>query len=195
MQSAEIVIKNGRVLDGSGNPWFYGDIGVTGDTITYIGKEVKGETTINADGLMIAPGFIDIHSHSDLPLLIDPRGMSKITQGVTTEVIGNCGTSAAPMNKRLQDYRNKYARSQTSEDFVYDWTDLDSYIKRVEEQGVALNIAPLTGHGTIRQNVMLDDNRPPSDSELKQMKELLRDNLKKGSWGMRNPLMHCTRAT
>jgi len=148
MQSAEIGIKNGRVLDGSGNPWFYGDIGVTGDTITYIGKEVKGETTINADGLMIAPGFIDIHSHSDLPLLIDPRGMSKITQGVTTEVIGNCGTSAAPMNKRLQDYRNKYARSQTSEDFVYDWTDLDSYIKRVEEQGVALNIAPLTGHGT-----------------------------------------------
>jgi len=190
MQSAEIVIKNGRVLDGSGNPWFYGDIGVTGDTITYIGKEVKGETTINADGLMIAPGFIDIHSHSDLPLLIDPRGMSKITQGVTTEVIGNCGTSAAPMNKRLQDYRNKYARNQTSEDFVYDWTDLDSYIKRVEEQGVALNIAPLTGHGTIRQNVMLDDNRPPSDTELKQMKELLRDNLKKGSWGMSTGLIY-----
>jgi N-acyl-D-amino-acid deacylase len=190
MQSAEIVIKNGRVLDGSGNPWFYADIGVTGDTITYIGKGIKGEKTINAEGLMVAPGFIDIHSHSDLPLLIDPRGMSKITQGVTTEVIGNCGSSAAPMNKRLQDYRNKYARSQTAEGFVYDWTDLEAYIKRVEQQGVALNIAPLTGHSTIRQNVMLDDNRAPSDTELNQMKQLLRDSLKQGAWGLSSGLIY-----
>ncbi|MCW4013303.1 MAG: D-aminoacylase [Candidatus Bathyarchaeota archaeon] len=190
MQSAEIVIKNGRVLDGSGNPWFYADIAVTDDTITYIGKDVKGEKTINAEGLMVAPGFIDIHSHSDLPLLSDPRGMSKITQGVTTEVIGNCGSSAAPMNKRLQDYRNKYARSQTAEGFVYDWTDLDSYIKRVEQQGVALNIAPLTGHSTIRQNVMLDDNRAPSDTELNQMKQLLRNSLKKGAWGLSSGLIY-----
>jgi len=190
MQSSEIVIKNGKVLDGSGNPWFYADIGITGDTITYIGKDVKGETTINAKDLMVAPGFIDIHSHSDLPLLIDPRGMSKVTQGVTTEAIGNCGTSAAPMNKRLQNYRNKYARSQTADDFVYDWTDWGSYIKRVEQQGVALNIAPLTGHGTIRQNVMLDDNRAPTDTELNQMKQLLRDSLKQGAWGMSTGLIY-----
>lgn len=190
MQSADIVIKNGRVLDGSGNPWFYADIGVTDDTISYIGKGVKGEQTIDAKGLMIAPGFIDIHSHSDIPLLLDPRGMSKITQGVTTEVIGNCGTSAAPMNKELQDYRNKYSRSQIGEDFYFDWTDLDSYIGKVEKQGIALNLAPLTGHGTIRQNIMLDENRAPSDSELNEMKRLLRTSLKQGSWGLSSGLIY-----
>ena len=139
---------------------------------------------------MVSPGFIDIHSHSDLPLLIDPRGMSKITQGVTTEVIGNCGTSAAPMNTKLQDYKNKYARSQTSGDFVYDWTTLDSYINRIETQGVALNIAPLTGHGTIRQNILGDENRAPTDTELAEMKNLLRETLEQGAWGLSTGLIY-----
>ena len=187
---AELVIRNGKVLNGSGNPWFYADIGVTGDKIVAIGKGVEGESVIDAEGLMVSPGFIDIHSHSDLPLLIDPRGMSKITQGVTTEVIGNCGTSAAPMNKKLQDYRNKYARSQTSPDFVYDWTDLNSYTKRLESQGIALNVAPLTGHGTIRQNVLGDENRAPSDTELAEMKKLLRETLKQGAWGLSSGLIY-----
>jgi N-acyl-D-aspartate/D-glutamate deacylase len=102
----DIVIRNGRVMDGTGNPWRWTDVGILGDTVKTVGdlQGAKTEKSINVGGLIVAPGFIDIHSHSDIPILIDPRGLSKIHQGVTTEVVGNCGSSAAPMNASVKKY-------------------------------------------------------------------------------------------
>ena len=104
--SYDLVIKNGRVMDGSGNPWFHADIGVEDGLVAAVGNLV-----LDAHDMIVAPGFIDIHSHSDVPILIDRRGLSKIHQGVTTEVVGQCGGSAAPINESVREYREKYSRS------------------------------------------------------------------------------------
>ena len=187
----DILIKNGKILDGTGNPWNKADVAVENGLIASIGHSLgNADNVIDANGMMVAPGFIDIHSHSDTPILVDPRGMSKLTQGVTTEVIGNCGLSAAPMNTWLMDYRNRYSRAQVQDSFNYDWTDMASYMRKVEEKGVAFNIAPLVGHGSIRQCIMHDDDRAPTDAELKEMKKLLRESLDQGAWGFSTGLIY-----
>ncbi len=188
----DIIIVNGHILEGTGNPWYKDDIGITGDTIQVIGdlKKDKADLTIDAKGLMVVPGFIDIHSHSDLPLLIDPRGLSKIHQGVTTEVIGNCGYSAAPMNREVREYREKYSLNSVPEDFQFDWTTTKSYLDRLDKQGIALNVAPLVGHGTIRHNIMDYENREPTESELKEMKNLVDQAMIQGAWGMSTGLIY-----
>ncbi len=187
----DILIKKGKIIDGTGNAWYKSDIAVEDGKITAIGSNLGGaDKVIDAKGHIVAPGFIDIHSHSDIPLLIDPRGMSKITQGVTTEVIGNCGLSAAPMNQWLQEYRNRYARAQLIEGFSYDWTDMRSYLEKLMDKGVALNVAPLAGHGTIRQCVMGDVDQLPTFSMLNEMKRLLRDSLDQGAWGLSTGLIY-----
>jgi len=186
----DLVIKNGRIFDGSGNPWFHGDVGITGDTIAQVGVGLEGEKTIDAGGLAVSPGFIDIHSHSDIPLLVDPRAQSKIRQGVTTEVVGQCGNSAAPMNEKVRAYRDTYSRSLVPEDFQFDWDTMDSYMRKLESQGVAVNVAPVVGHGTVRQNVMGFDNREPTQDELEEMKSLVRQALEEGAWGMSTGLIY-----
>ena len=102
----ETLIKNGLLIDGAGNPWFKADIGISEGKIRQIGNfgSVKAEKVIDARGLVVSPGFIDIHAHSDLSLLINPRAESKIRQGVTTEVVGNCGTSPAPLRKETLNF-------------------------------------------------------------------------------------------
>lgn len=189
--SYDLVIKNGKVLDGTGNTWYMADIGVNGDTIKAIGKiKGKAENTVDAKGHIVAPGFIDIHSHSDFPILIDPMAQSKIRQGVTTEVIGQCGNSASPMNEAVKQYRIKYQSSRVPEGFQYDWTNMDSYLKRLEKQGTALNIAPVVGHGTVRQNIMGYENREPTEGELDEMRILVREAMKEGAWGMSTGLIY-----
>ena len=186
----DLAIKNGKLLDGTGNPWYYADIGVIGDTIKTIGRVDDAEKTIDATGHIVAPGFIDIHSHSDTPILIDPMAQSKIRQGVTTEVIGQCGSSSAPMNESVKQYRIKFSSSRVPEGFQYDWNSMDSYLKRIERQGAALNIAPVVGHGTVRQNVLGYENRDPTESELEEMKELVRRAMEDGAWGMSTGLIY-----
>lgn len=187
----DLVIKNGRILNGSGNTWYYSDIGINNDIISFIGKiDEHSDTIIDATGLIVAPGFIDIHNHSDTPILVDPRAMSAITQGVTTIVIGNCGTSASPMNQRLREIRKKYWEVDLAPGFSYDWSDLDSYVKKVETRGVSLNVATLTGHGTMRQCIMGNDSRAPTISELTDMKDLLRESLRQGSFGLSTGLIY-----
>ena len=189
--SFDLVIRNGRVLDGTGNPWHYADVGVKGDTITRIGRiKGKAETMIDASGHIVAPGFIDIHSHSDFPILIDPMAQSKIRQGVTTEIIGQCGNSAAPMYKAVREYREVYYSSRVPEGFDYDWTTMKSYLDRLDKQGAALNIAPVVGHGTVRQNVMGFENREPTAAELDAMRKHVREAMEDGAWGMSTGLIY-----
>ncbi len=187
----DILIKNGRIIDGSGNPWYNADIGIIEDKIDTIDDiDGRAEKIIDANRMVVAPGFIDIHSHSDIPILVDYHAHSKIRQGVTTEVIGNCGNSAAPMNEFVKEYRDRFARSRVPDDFQYDWETMVDYIEKVEMQGTSLNIAPMVGHGTIRMNVVGYENRSPTDSEMQEMKNLIKQSIKEGAWGMSTGLIY-----
>ncbi|MCX6642980.1 MAG: amidohydrolase family protein, partial [Candidatus Bathyarchaeota archaeon] len=188
----DVLIENGYVLDGSGNPWFKANVGVVGDSIVSIGslKGAQAERKVNANGHIVAPGFIDIHSHSDIPLLIDPRVESKIYQGVTLEVVGNCGNSAAPMNAAVKAYREKYARSTVPEGFVYDWITMKDYLDRIDKQGVSFNVASWVGHGTVRQCVLGYEDRKPTDTEQRKMRKLVDDAMNYGAFGMSTGLIY-----
>jgi N-acyl-D-amino-acid deacylase len=188
----DLIIKNGKIIDGSGNPWYKADIGILGETIKKIGeiKKFDTEKTIDANSMIIAPGFIDIHSHSDIPVLVDPEVHSKIRQGVTTEVVGNCGSSAAPMNASLKEYREKYARTRVPDDFKFDWESMADYLNKIEAQGSGFNVASFVGHGTIRQNVMGHNASKPTKEELEEMKKLVGIAMKDGAWGMSTGLIY-----
>ena len=187
----DILIKNGKVIDGAGNPWYKADVAIEKGKIVALGRDLgKAGKVIDAKGHIVSPGFIDIHSHSDLPVLIDPMAHSKIRQGVTTEVVGQCGNSAAPMYKELLAYREQFGRNSVPEDFVFSWTDMASYLDLLEKQGIALNIAAVVGHGTVRANVIGHDNRPPTDSELKEMRGHVRDAMEQGAYGMSTGLIY-----
>ena len=186
----DYIFKNGKILDGTGNPWYYADVGVKGDTIVKIGKNLTDGDIIDVRGHVVSPGFIDIHSHSDMPILIDPMAQSKIRQGVTTEVVGQCGNSAAPMYESYRKYRDTYNRNTVPDDFEFDWTTMKSYMDRVERQGSAVNIAPVVGHGTVRANVLGYENREPTPDELEAMKGYVRDAMEDGAWGMSTGLIY-----
>jgi N-acyl-D-amino-acid deacylase len=133
---------------------------------------------------------MDIHSHSDAPLLVDPTVKSKVYQGITVEVVGNCGNSAAPMNKAVKTYREKYMASSVPEGFDFDWSSMKDYMDRVDRQGASFNVATWVGHGTVRQNVMAYDDREPTDTELRKMKKLVDEAMKDGAYGMSTGLIY-----
>jgi N-acyl-D-amino-acid deacylase len=188
----KIVIENGWIIDGTGNPWFKADIGINEDKIEAVGnlKETVANRRINASKLVVAPGFIDIHSHSDYNVLIDPRVESKVKQGVTTEVVGNCGSSAAPMNAEVRSYRDKYMRARLGDDFDFNWETMGDYLNLIDKGGVSFNVIAIVGQGTIRQNVMGYENREPTKSEIESMKLLVSEAMKDGAWGMSTGLIY-----
>jgi N-acyl-D-amino-acid deacylase len=188
----DVLIENGRVIDGTGNPWFKADVGLRGNAVEAVGdlRGADAKRRIDAGGLVVAPGFIDIHSHSDYNVLIDPRVESKVRQGVTTEVVGNCGSSAAPMNEEVRTYRDKYMRARLGEDFEFNWETMGDYLGRIDETGASFNLVAVVGQGTIRQNVMGYENREPTKAELKDMKGLVADAMEDGAWGMSTGLIY-----
>ena len=188
----DIIIENGRVIDGTGNPWFKADVGLKGGAIEAIGglRAAEAKRRIDAEGMVVAPGFIDIHSHSDYNVLIDPRVESKVRQGVTTEVVGNCGSSAAPMNADVRAYREKYMRARLGEDFQFNWATLRDYLGLIDGVGASFNLVAVVGQGTIRQNVMGYENREPTKAELRAMRGLVADAMEEGAWGMSTGLIY-----
>ena len=176
----DLVLKGGRILTGSENPWFVGDVGIQGGRIVGIGKiEAPARRTIDLGGLVACPGFIDMHSHSDLDISINPRAVNKLLQGITTEVTGNCGLSPRPEN-RVSNYDRGIAPRQTLGDF-YD---------KLEVGGLLTNLAPLVGHGAIRAAVMGYETRKPQAGELKEMKALLEEALVGGAFGFSTGLIY-----
>jgi len=187
----DLVIRNGFVVDGAGNPWFRADVGISGGEIEKVGRldTVEAKRVIDANGLVVSPGFIDIHSHSDLALLINPRAESKIRQGVTTEVTGNCGSSAAPTNKETLSFLKDEWGLEANE-VAWDWSTFGEYLDRLQKQGIALNVASLVGHGTVRTAVMGVDNRSPTRDELEEMKSLVAQSMEDGAFGMSTGLVY-----
>jgi dihydroorotase/N-acyl-D-amino-acid deacylase len=185
----DVLIRNGRVVDGSGNPWVYADIGVVGDRIVFIGsadKDVTAKKTIDAKGLIVAPGFIDMLGQSEAYLLIDKQAVSKITQGVTTEVTGE-GASIAPLNERLVNEAKPFTEHFKIQ---FDWKSLDQYFDRLEKQGAGVNLATFVGATQVRQIVIGDDDRPPTVDELKQMREIVDDAMSDGALGISTSLIY-----
>jgi len=183
----DLVLKNGRVIDGAGTPWFRADIGVKDGRISKIGRVDEGNAVrvIDVDGLVVSPGFIDLHNHSDTSMFVDPWIESKIRQGVTTDVNGNCGGSPAPLSERT---KARAARRMSEEDI--DWTTMAGYFDRLERHGIAQNMATLVGHGTVRDHVMYGNHSAPTQDQLDEMKDLVREAMRAGAVGLSTGLAY-----
>ncbi len=180
----DLLIANGMLYDGSGREPRQADVGIRGDRIVATGRLDHGNSAeiIDAQGRAVCPGFIDVHTHTDISLLVDPKAESKIRQGVTLEIGGNCGDSVFPLAGRQaeiirDEWRNKYGLEA-------DWTDLAGFYERLQLGGMAFNYATLIGHGAIRSAAMGIENRPPSSAELRAMKKHLRAALEQGALGL-----------
>ena len=186
----DIVIKEGLIVDGSGRPGFKADLAVKGGRIAKIDEviDVEADRIINAEGLAVCPGFIDIHTHSDFVLLVNPKAESKVRQGVTTEVVGNCGGSAAPARGAALE-RAKRIMSGYGIDGV-EWTSFSDYLNLLERKGIAINVVALVGHGTVRQCALGMENRPPTERELQEMKSLVAEAMEAGAFGMSSGLVY-----
>lgn len=182
----EILIKNGCVIDGTGNPWFKADVLIKKGKIVAVGRRLRqrrASKVVYAEGLVVSPGFIDIHNHGDLDILEFPMAENLLRQGVTTVVFGNCGTSPAPINSQAKELLGDEA-------IQLEWTDFAGFLKRLEATGIAVNVASLVGHGTIRAAVMGMDDRFPTTEELAAMKDLLYQSLRDGAFGMSLGLLY-----
>ena len=175
------------MVDGSGRPSYRADVGVKDGRIVRVGSiDNEDSELVDASGRVVAPGFIDMHSHSDFVLLVNPRAESKVRQGVTTEVIGNCGGSAAPMTGLAREMRE---RRRSPYGIDVDWETFDDYLRRLEE-GVAVNVAALVGHGTVRRCVMDLEERAPSQGEVEEMKRLVEESMRDGAFGLSSGLVY-----
>ncbi len=181
----DVVVKNGRVIDGTGADSVQTDVAIVGDRIVAIGQ-VTGETakTIDAAGQVVAPGFIDLHAHSDMSFLVDPLADSKLRQGVTLELVGNCGSSfCAPLNDQTTD-NFKSRASRADPDYQPGWRDFAGYLDALDQAGGVINVATQIGHNQVRSFVMGDDARAPGSDELTQMEREVAKALDAGAMGL-----------
>jgi dihydroorotase/N-acyl-D-amino-acid deacylase len=184
----DLLIINGHILDGSGSPWFEGSVAVKDGKIAAVGRLPNGTAgrVIDARGLTVAPGFIDLHSHSDYALLVDGKAESKIRQGVTTEILGE-DESAGPI---LGPAVPEFDKELTRYGLTRDWTTLGEYFARVERQGTSVNIASYVGSGQVRMDVMGNVDRPATALEMEKMKELVEQALHEGAIGLASGLIY-----
>ncbi|MDK2870609.1 MAG: N-acyl-D-amino-acid deacylase [Pyrococcus sp.] len=188
----DLVIKDGKVVDGTGNPWFRADIGIKDGKIAKIGKidEKTADKVTNAKGLIVTPSFIDMHSHDDLIFFKDLYNKPKLQQGVTTVVTGNCGLSPAPISKDTLEILKAYT-GILGKDIDFKWSSYGEFLKSLEELGsLGTNVAGLVGHGTLRIAVMGMENRDPTTEEIEEMKKLLGQAMKDGAFGMSTGLIY-----
>jgi N-acyl-D-aspartate/D-glutamate deacylase len=188
-QPYDLVIRNGRIVDGTGSPWYSGDIAIQGGKIAAIGQLALAETkgTIDAHGLVVAPGFIDMLGQSELTILVNPHLPSKIYQGITTEITGE-GGSVAPLSEEMRrvrahdDYDHYHIRP--------DWGTFREYFARLEKQGMGINLASYVGATQVRRMVLGDADRAPNASELERMQGLVREAMRDGAVGLSTALQY-----
>src|SRR5437763_3626754 len=184
--SFDLVITNGHIIDGTGSPWYSGDIGISNGKIAAIGNlsEAARKRTIDARGMVVAPGFIDMLGQSETTILVDPRLPSKIYQGITAEIPGE-GGQAAPLNDSIiQIDRPSYAHYHVTTD----WRTLRQYFSRLEKQGMGINLASYVGATQVRRMMLGDDDKQPTPEQLEQMKQLVRKGMRDGAVGVSTSL-------
>ncbi|MBI4683667.1 MAG: D-aminoacylase [Nitrospirae bacterium] len=192
MRKMDLLIKGGAIFDGTGKDSFEADIGIVGDKIAFISKpsafsSQRSEKIIDARGLAVAPGFIDTHGHSDFTLLADPRAEGKLFQGVTTEINGNCGLSAAPLYNEAIIQREKDLRELGIRER---WSTLREYLMILERRKLAINFVTLAGHGNIRASVIGYKNKTSNAAEIKKMQKLLKQAVSEGAIGLSTGLIY-----
>jgi N-acyl-D-amino-acid deacylase len=190
----DLVVAGGRVVDGCGNPWYRGDVAISGDRIAAIGApgSLRGRRVVDAADRYVTPGFIDPHTHSDLTILLHPRAETAVRQGVTTHVTGNCGMSAAPLTeKHREDAVHNWAHYAWGLDAVaWDWRTFGQYLGALRRGGHAINIAPLVGHGALRLAAVGFAERAVTERELARMEKLLDASMRAGAHGMSSGLVY-----
>ncbi|MBT3942573.1 MAG: D-aminoacylase [Chloroflexi bacterium] len=183
----DVVIKNGLVLDGTGAQGYNADIGIRGDRIVAIGEVGDdAKKVIDASGSVVTPGFIDLHAHSDLSFLLDPHADSKLRQGVTLELVGNCGMSyCAPLNDKTMGtfagWKSRLGGDPSESD--PGWTEFGGFLDALSESGSAINVATQIGHNQVRSAVIGADARAPSYEELETMRRIVAEALDAGAMG------------
>ena len=192
--SLNTVLAGGLIVDGTGSRAYRADVGLAAGRVAALGDLSAANTAtrrIDVSGRVVCPGFIDMHAHSDLTLLVNPTGESKLQQGVTTEVSGNCGFSPAPLNDataevvmQLHGFFGSWVR-----DLGWDWRSPGEYIARLESQGLSHNVVLLVGHATVRITAMGMAQRPPTAAELAHMRDLVRSAMRVGYFGMSSGLV------
>jgi len=183
----DLLIRGGRVIDGSGEPAFAADVAIDGDRIAAVGQvDEPARRIIDADGLFVCPGFIDMHTHSDVKLLSEPSHDAKICQGVTLELLGHDGLSYAPVTDAvLEQLRAQLAGwNGDPQGFDWSWRTVGEYLDRLDRSGIAVNAAYLVPHGTLRLCAMGYDDRAPTAAELEHMQQLLVEGLEQGAVGL-----------
>ena len=172
----DVLIRGGRIIDGTGNPWFQGDVAIKDGRIISVGHLANATATrvIDATGLVVTPGFIDLHTHSDLSLLADGNGESKVRDGVTLDVIGE-STSVAPRDG---------LPAEKSESVQQDWTNFSQYFQKIEKQGISMNLISHVSAQQIRRVVLGYDDRAANPDEIERMKDLVARSMKEGAWGL-----------
>ncbi|MSP13370.1 MAG: D-aminoacylase [Chloroflexi bacterium] len=181
----DLLFKNARILDGTGNPWFWGDVAVKDDKIVAVGKleNLDAATTIDVKGKFLAPGFIDAHVHTDIPLLADPQFEACLRQGITTTIIGQDGISLAPASPATMEYMRAYfAAINTNPDIGWDWSTVAEFLSLYDNR-VAINVAYLIPHGNLRMEAMGLANRLPSPAEMAHMQRLAAQGMREGAIG------------
>ncbi|MDP2320729.1 MAG: D-aminoacylase [Acidobacteriota bacterium] len=184
----DVLITGGRIVDGTGAPWYVGDVGITGDRITAVGQLAgqAAKTTIDATNLVVAPGFIDMLGQSEFNILVDGRAASKITQGITTEITGE-GSSIAPLNDRLAaSVKPQFDRFKV----VLDFRTIGEYFARLERERPALNVGTFVGAGGLRSYVVGDSQREATASEIAEMQRLVENAMADGALGLSSSLQY-----
>src|SRR3989440_6967691 len=187
----DILIRGGNVLDGTGRPARAADIGIQRRRIARVGKLARAPAhrTIDAKGLFVAPGFIDIHTHSDVGILVEQTAECAVRQGVTTHVIGNCGDSPAPISDEYRELAvRRFEYYSNARDWK--WSSYGEYLEFMERRGVGINIAGLVGHGAIRLAAMGFEDRPPIAAELRSMRGHVDEAMRSGALGMSTGLVY-----
>lgn len=193
----DVLIKNAKVVDGTGNPWYYGEVAISGDTIAAVGPRNSitpdADTEIvDAGGKVICPGFIDIQSHSILPLMIDGRCVSKITQGITTEIMGE-GWTPAPFGGKIDDPLENAFFAQKIGDWhqkMYTWRHFSDWLEEYVAQGVSPNVGSYLGGGTLRSYVMGMSMNKPSPAEMEEMRQVMAQAMEDGAFGVSYALIY-----
>jgi len=190
-----LVIKNVRVVDGFGNPWYHADVGVEGERIVHIGRiESKdAQKLIDGNNMMLSPGFIDMHSHSEMVFLNEKQHElveGRIRQGITTEIMGNCGISVSPVKDEMKPIMEASVRWMTPGKVPWEWNSMGEFLDLMEKKGVVVNVGTLTGHGAIRALLKGFSSGVSLSEELRNMQDSLRETFEQGSFGLSSGLIY-----